>query len=150
MKSTLVGLCALCSIVLGCSSKVSWTDTVPSTICRKWTETSDDIVAGDTKPDIIQITSNTVATAYWIDDENEYRRSLLPVIRCGNWDGSRFVIFCGQPDPDHISKTRLEVLPEQDGRFIRVYEIIPTGRNDEDKGFLLGRFVSRLGAAKLP
>lgn len=124
-----------------------WEESVPDRFVGRWHRVGSSDFGGEEVEALFFRPSRIVKV--YIDEEGLTRREGYPVRRVSITTGSDkdaggAVIFYGKPDPSQISEHRLQIYFGKKG-FITVQDIIPTGINDGDAWFDIGRFerVSR-------
>ena len=136
----------LLAFLSACEGEVEWLDYPPPELQGLWIEVSDDVTIGLDIPDTISIRRNMLWTHQYLGDDAPFNRScrIRRVARQNvgfRRQTSRFVVFCGPPNPDHFADLRFQFDVEGPGLFATVSEIVATGVNNDYAEFYLGRFT---------
>ena len=86
------------------------------------------------KPVIIEISAKEFKRSQgdgWIES--------LPIHKVSQ-SGNTIVIFCGEKDENHIAEFRYELNWGNDN-YLYINEIVPTGNDNEDARFYIGKFT---------
>lgn len=137
-------------LVSGCESETVWMDRPPKEFQGKFIQVSDEVILGYEKPIIIEIGETEFGRSTQQSRVNinspeisfdERLFDVYPILKVSKTEKS-IVIFCGEPNENHIAEYRFELQWGTDN-FLYVSEIVPTGVDDEIHFFSLGKFVDR-------
>jgi hypothetical protein len=128
---------------------IEWLDKVPALYQGTWVETSDDIVAGLERPDVITIGPQSISALYvdeggYGDEVQRKGARIIKVCQVDSWFGSDYiVIFSGTPNKDHIADSQLKMVLEEHGHFCSLYSQYPTSDPENPNLVYEGRYVRK-------
>lgn len=127
----------LAALFSGCED-TEWSETAPLEIREVWVEVSDDVLAGFERQDTITVAATRVTSHRWFEDE---RRTRSGAIRRVSKAGSRYVVFWGEPNSNHIAANRYAFGLNPSGGMASIDEVLLTGVDHRDGYIALGRFT---------